>query len=126
MGRTRDDRPIGVALEEADDHLVPGPRDELRPPALSRPDLRDPHPARALDLAVPVELDSHAAILVGGDFRILELVLAVGDHDRGLRALDQRFRSRSRRTELLLEVDGLDRETEARAIRRIPGLVGVR
>src|SRR6185436_13217059 len=51
-----DDGPIRVSFQEADNHLLAGPREELRPPARPRPDLRDPHPAGALDLTVPVEL----------------------------------------------------------------------
>src|SRR5262249_22547117 len=43
-----DDREIGVAFEEADDHFLSDPRQEERAPALAGPVLRDADPARAV------------------------------------------------------------------------------
>ena len=66
-----DDGAVGVSLEEVHDHLVADARDEHGAPALARPELADPHPARAvfvaLAQAVPVEVDLHPAVLVGVD-----------------------------------------------------------
>src|SRR5262249_12537315 len=82
-----DHRPIGVALEEVDDHLVSDPGDVDRSPRGARPDLAHADPARAplvaLALAVPVELHLHAAVLVRVD-----LLARWTDDDRRLDTTD--------------------------------------
>ena len=86
-----DDRLIGIALEKLDDDFLSDARQEHRPPPLAGPVLRDANPARALlvvlSFAIPVELDAHAAVLVGVD-----LLAARPDDDGGLRAGDDRLR----------------------------------
>src|SRR6185369_7867439 len=81
-----DDRLIGIAFLERDDHLLVDARDVDRAPVASRPVRPDADPARAVDvvlpLAVPVELHLHAAVLVGED-----LLPRRTDDDRGLRPL---------------------------------------
>ena len=66
-----DHRPVGIAAEEVDEHLLPDAR-EVRPAvARAAPGLAHGDPAGArlvhLALAVPVEADAHAAELVGVD-----------------------------------------------------------
>src|SRR4030095_10328672 len=82
-----DDRLIGVALEKLDDHLLADARDRHEAPPLAGPRVRDAEPAGAvlvaLALAVPVELDLHAAVLVGED-----LLSRRTDDGRGLHADD--------------------------------------
>src|SRR5690606_13636570 len=72
--------------------FVPDTRDEHRAPARPRPELAYSDPAGAffvlLPLAVPVELDLDAAVLVRVDLLSLR-----PHHDGGLRAADRRPRS---------------------------------
>ena len=93
-----DDRPVGVALLEGDDHLLADPRDVDDAPLLARPESGDPDPARAvgvfLALAIPGELDLDPAVLVGED-----LVSRVADHDGCVWPLDGRSGSRLGRSE---------------------------
>src|SRR5207302_1352063 len=84
------------AFEIADHDLLSDARDMDHAPLLAGPGLRDPDPARAFvvfrPLAVPVEVDLDAAILVGPD------LLARGSGDnRRLRALDAQLGGGSRR-----------------------------
>ena len=82
-----DDRLVGIAFQEIDDHLLADARNVDRAPLLAGPGRADAHPAGAvgvvLALAVPVELHFHAAVLVGED-----LFAARADHDRRLRVPD--------------------------------------
>src|SRR5690606_9180447 len=80
-----DDRPVGVAFQKADDHLLADARDVHRAPVLAGPVLRHADPAGAvfvaLVVAVPVEVHLHPAVLVGPDFLTFR-----ADHQGGLRA----------------------------------------
>ncbi|MCY1480109.1 hypothetical protein D9M68_135630 [compost metagenome] len=82
-----DDRTIGVAFEEADDHFLADARDLDRAPVLAGPGLGDANPAGAvlvgLVMPVPVEVHLDPAVLVGPD-----LFAAGPDHQRSLRTLD--------------------------------------
>src|SRR5262245_24273899 len=84
-----DDRLVRVAFEELDHDLLADARDGDEAPALAGPRMRDAEPAGAvlvaLALAVPVELDLHAAVLVGED-----LLAGRPDDRRGLHAYDDR------------------------------------
>src|SRR5262249_13028295 len=65
-----DERLVGVPLQEGDDHLLPDPRPEAGAPALARPDLRHPAPARVLadpGAGIPVEVHLHPPVAVGED-----------------------------------------------------------
>ena len=85
-----DDRLVGVAFEEVDDHFLADARDVDHAPLLAGPGRADADPAGAvgvvLALAVPVELHLHAAVLVGED-----LLAGRADDDGGLRALHDRL-----------------------------------
>src|SRR6185437_13834819 len=76
-----DDGPVGVPLQEVDDHLLADARDVHRPPLRARPGLRHANPAGASlvrhAVAVPVELHHHAAVVVGVD------LVAARSHDDG-------------------------------------------
>src|SRR5262249_28347826 len=65
-------RAIRIAILECDDDLVADPRPEEGAPAVARPDLGDPQPARirAVVIArrVPVKLNLHPAVAVQIDF----------------------------------------------------------
>src|SRR5512138_1122700 len=102
-----DQRMIGVAIEERDDDLLADARHELHSPVLTRPDLRDAHPARAIAIGlagtVPMKLYLHAAVLIGIDL----LPLSTNDQRR-LRALNQRLRREARWTIRLTRIDRLD------------------
>src|SRR5262249_38488358 len=95
-----DDRLVGVALQEVDDHLPADARDRDRAPILAGPRLRDAHPAArvlvALAVAVPVELHLDPPVLVGVD-----LVGGRPDDDGGLWAAHRRPGRGPRRAELL-------------------------
>ena len=85
-----DDGPVGIALEEIDDHFLADARDLDGAPAGAGPGTAGADPAGAflvgLALAVPVELHLHPAVFVGVD------LLALGpDHDGGLGTLDHRL-----------------------------------
>src|SRR5208282_2636063 len=86
-----DHRLVGVALEEADQHLVADPRHGVHAVAAPGPGLAHAEEARALlvapALAVPVELHAHAAELVGVD-----LLPRGADDERALHAHDPRLR----------------------------------
>src|SRR5262249_51831936 len=87
-------RPIGIALEEIDDHLHADARDELRTPVLAGPGLGNAHPDGIIALALPRKVHANAAVLVGVDF------LARRTRDESyLRAVNERFRRRPRRPE---------------------------
>ena len=105
-----DDGLVGIAFEEVDDHFLADARDGDRSPALAGPGLRDADPAGAvlvlLAFAVPVELDLHAAVLVGVD-----LFAAGSDDDRGLAALHEGLRGDARRTEGRGERDAFESVT---------------
>src|SRR4051794_10437572 len=95
-----DDRLIGIAFEEIDDHFLTDARRGNGSPTFTGPRMRDADPAGAvlvlLPVAVPVELHLHAAVLVG-----IDLVAGRTDDHRGLRTLDERLRRRAPRPELL-------------------------
>src|SRR5262249_9593125 len=95
---TDDDRLVGIAFQEIRDHFLADPGDGGQAPVLAGPHGADADPARAVGVvlagAVPVELDLHAAVLVGEDL----LAARSDDHGR-LTALDGRPRSDSLRTE---------------------------
>src|SRR5262249_30134348 len=95
-----DDRLVRIALEEVDDHLLPHTRRRDTAPALPCPWLRDADTARAVLVvrpeAIPVELHLDAAELVGVD-----LIAGRPDDHRRLRTLDEWFRCRAPRPELL-------------------------
>src|SRR5262245_12637918 len=80
----RDDRPVGIAFQELNDHLLPDARDEHPPPAPTGPHLGDAHPAGALlvllSVPIPVKLDSHSTIFVRR-----HLLPLLPHHDGGLR-----------------------------------------
>ena len=102
VDRARDQRPVGIAVQELDHHLVADARDHEGAIILAGAHLRHAHPQAArMDLAaaiiglnVPEELHFDAAIFVGVDF------LALRAHDLGrLGAGDARHRCLQRRAE---------------------------
>src|SRR5262245_40961218 len=85
--RPDDDRPIGIAFLELDDHLMAGPRVEELAEPIAGPALSDANQARAILVvraAVPVEPDTDTAELVVRPF-----VCWLDDHSR-VRASDDR------------------------------------
>ncbi|EYF04181.1 Hypothetical protein CAP_4658 [Chondromyces apiculatus DSM 436] len=95
----RDQRPVGVPLQELDDHLPADARQHHRARGLH---LGDPDPARRLVVlhlaAIPAELDLAAPVLVGVD-RLLRRPF--GRHHGGrLRPLDDGHGRLARRPEL--------------------------
>ncbi len=109
----RDDRPVRIAFEEVDDHFLADARDVDGAPVLAGPWIRHANPARrvlvVLALAIPVELDLHAAVLVG-----IDLLARRADDDRRLRALDDRLRGYPGRAVRRLAVE---RDDAALAVR---------
>jgi hypothetical protein len=102
---------VGVAFQEIDDDFLADPRDVDDTPLLVRPGGSDADPARAVGVVLPlpvsVELDLHAAALVGED-----LLAGRADDDGRPRPLDERLRSLPHRTER--EVDQDAREGSVR------------
>src|SRR5438270_3441444 len=85
-----DQRPIGIAFDELDDHFLADPRNVHSAKALARPRLADAHPARGififLAVAVPVKLHFHAGVFVD-----MYLLARRTDDSSRLDALDNRL-----------------------------------
>src|SRR5690349_4224385 len=93
-----DDRPIGIAAEEAHDDLHPDTRNEQGPVARASPALLHADPTARVGgamsmLPIPVELHSHPRVLIG-----LDVLSARAHHRRGLRSRDERPPRATRRT----------------------------
>ncbi|MCY1515350.1 hypothetical protein D9M68_499330 [compost metagenome] len=105
-----DDRPVGAARDEIDDHLLPHARMVHGAEVGAGPGTRHAHPARAvfvaLAVAVPAELHLHAAVLVDPD-----VFAGRPDHGGGLRALRARHARDAARAER--ERGGLHAEMKA-------------
>src|SRR5690606_40915962 len=99
--------------EEVDDHLLSDARNVNPAPTAPGPDLRDPHPTRAVfvegALAIPAKLHLHPRILVGPD-----LLIFLPHHDRRLRAAHDRLRRAARDAEVPLRVDCAEADAEVR------------
>src|SRR5262249_22800953 len=91
-----DDRVVGIALQEIDDHFMADARDVDLPPAFACPGSGDPDPTRAVDVVlaftVPMKLHFHPTILVGEDL----FLTGRADDDSRLRSLDERLRRGTR------------------------------
>src|SRR5690349_18565957 len=122
---TRHEWTIRVTVDEGDDHLHTDPRNDHRTVTRSGPNLGDADPARGMfvirAVAVAMELDPHAAELVGVD-----LVLNAADHHARLHAMDSRSGRSQGRTKGTLERDALE-AIEVTMARRlwIAGLLGL-
>ena len=112
-----DDGPVGVALDEIDDDLLPDARDVDGAPVLAGPRLGDADPARGglvgLAAAVPVELDFDPPVLVGVD-----LLARGADDDGGLAPLDDGLGGGARGPELDVRWDGGEVAGEEGALAR--------
>ena len=108
---TRNDRPVRITFQKADQNFLADPRDMHGAPVLAGPDLRDPHPAGtvlvALTIAVPVKLDLHPPILIGVD-----LLARTPDDDCSLTSLDDGLWGKPCWPESGLGIDRLDRNQE--------------
>src|SRR6266851_1579926 len=98
------DRAVGVAFEEFDNHFLPDARDGDRAPVFAGPGLGNAHPARAvlvlLTQPVPEKLHLHAAVLIRVN------LLARGTYyDGSLRALHYGLWSEALRTKRYGEGD---------------------
>src|ERR1051326_2394354 len=108
-------RVVGIALQEVDQDLLADARQVEHAPFLAGERLRHAHPAGAvlvgLAVAVPVELQLDAAVLVGVD-----VLAGRADHARGLRALHDRLGREPRRPEGRRARDRLQAAAEARGL----------
>ncbi len=108
---TDDDRLIGIAFQEADDHFLADARNVDRAPGLARPRLRDANPAGAVlvefAVAIPVELHFHARIFVGVD-----LLARLADDNGSLCALHYRLRCAPFGTVVRLRINGFNRDVK--------------
>ena len=91
-------RAVGIAVLIGDEHLVAYARTEPGATRLPGPELRHAHAPRYDLLAVPIELEKNAAVLV--DVDLLALVALVRAHERRLNACDRRAPRRQQRTKL--------------------------
>ena len=91
-------RSVRIALLEGDDDFLADAGQAVEAPALAGDVVRHAHPDRglvvALALAVPMELDLHAAVFIGVDF----FPGRAGD-DRRLQPVQDRLRRIQRRAE---------------------------
>src|SRR5262249_53736906 len=98
---------VRIALDKIDNHLLADAGNGDHSPVLAGPRVGYAHPPGAvlvvLAVAIPGELDLHAAVLIGVD-----LIVPGTGHYRGLRARDLRLGRRAGGTELLLGGDGAE------------------
>jgi hypothetical protein len=124
VDRSHDKRPIRIAVQEVDDDLVADAGEEQGAERAPRPGLAHADPARAMRvaqaLAVPMELDLHAAVLVGVD-----LFTWRPHDDRRLDTVDPRPGRASQRAEGDRRRDDLEAVRIRRPVGGL-GIVGVR
>ena len=90
-----DQRPVEIAFEESDYHLLADARKKECAPLLPSPALGHRHPTSVVLVAfpqlIPVEMDSDAAVLIGPDF-----LSGLAHNGGGLRSVDSRPRGGAR------------------------------
>ncbi len=95
VDRTDHDRPVRIAFLVLDEHFVADARQKQSAASLASPILRDADAARAVRLAVPIEANFDAPLIVQVD-----LFARCPDHERGLRTLNDRFTGEAARAKL--------------------------